>query len=53
MRSPHSNIKSFPFNCFCVALCSVGGLVLLDGAASIPGHGAELAQHSGGEDPSY
>lgn len=35
--------------CVCVCVYAVGGLVLLDGAASLPGYGAELAQHSGGE----
>lgn len=40
--------------CLCVLVAfSVGGLVLLDGVASVPGYGAELAQHSGGEGPSH
>lgn len=39
--------------CVCPVLYSVGGLVLLDGVASVPRYGAELAQHSGGQGPSY
>lgn len=32
-----------------VGTCSSGGVVLLDGAASVSGHGAELAHLSGGK----
>lgn len=35
--------------CVCVFFYAVGGLVVLDGVASVSGYGAELAQHSGGE----
>lgn len=34
-----------------VGTCSAGGVVLLDGAASVSGHGAELAHLSGGKTP--
>lgn len=37
----------------CIWLYAVGGLVLLDRVASISGHGAQLAQHIGGESQSY
>lgn len=30
-------------------VCVLGGVVLLDGAASVSGHGAELVKRSGGK----